>query len=58
MPVIGGTSLWSAIVFLAIGVFVKDSIEQFAQAHALKAHDRQLVKLASSLHEDAPQEQN
>ena len=49
VPVIGGTSLWSLIIFVAIAGFVKESIEQFARAHASKSHDRQLVKLASEL---------
>ena len=57
LPVVGGTSLWSLIVFLAIGVFVKDSIEQFAQAHASKSHDRQLIKLASDLKSDKSEPQ-
>ena len=49
VPVVGGTSLWSAIVFLMIGHFLKDCVEQFAQSHACDAHDRELRQLARKL---------
>ena len=35
-------SAWNCVVFLMIGHFVKDCIEQFAQAHAHHEHDAQL----------------
>lgn len=43
VPVFGGTSLWSFIVFLMIFQFMKDCIEQFAQSHAAHAHNRRLL---------------
>ena len=46
VPVVGGTSLWSFIVFLMIFQFVKDCIEQFAQSQAAHAHNRRLLQLA------------
>ena len=35
-------SAWNCVVLLMIGHFVKDCIEQFAQAHAHHEHDAQL----------------
>jgi hypothetical protein len=49
VPVVGGTSFWSTIVFLMIGHFLKDCVEQFARSHASDAHDRELTRLAQDL---------
>ena len=49
VPVVGGTSLWSTVVFLMIGHFIKECVEQFAQSHAAYAHDRQLTAMAEEM---------
>lgn len=46
VPVAGGTSLWSFIVFLMVFQFLKDCIEQFAQSHMAHHHNMQLLKAA------------
>ena len=49
VPVFGGASLWSAIVFVMIFHFVKECVEQFAQSHATYAHNRTLSRAAEEL---------
>ncbi|KAK9815151.1 hypothetical protein WJX73_008909 [Symbiochloris irregularis] len=47
VPVFGGTSLWSFIVFMMVFQFLKDCIEQFAQSHMAHHHNLQLLKAAN-----------
>ena len=49
VPIVGETSLWNTVVFVMIGHFLKDCVEQFAQSHACDAHDRELRRLAQNL---------
>ena len=49
VPIVGGASAWSSIVFLMVMHFVASCVEQFAQSQASYEHNRELVAQALRL---------
>ena len=49
VPIVGGASAWSSIVFLMVMHFVASCVEQFAQSQASYEHNRELLAQALRL---------
>ena len=45
VPVVGGASAWSTIVFLMVMHFVASCVEQFAQSQASYEHNKELMQV-------------
>ena len=49
VPVVGGASAWSTIVFLMVMHFVASCVEQFAQSQASYEHNKELMQVLDIL---------
>ena len=49
VPVVGGASAWSTIVFLMVAHFVASCVEQFAQSQASYEHNKELMQVPDTL---------
>ncbi len=54
VPVVGGASAWSTIVFLMVMHFVASCVEQFAQSQASYEHNKELMQVLGHCSEPPP----